>query len=277
MPEPLHIPPTVNAQPSKPGAVLSYATAYSLACVSVVMIARAASWAPSRESAAAACGTPCSKGSISRGTPMTPVEATSTSPALQPRASATTPQVSRAMARPGSPVAALALPELMTTARIVPYPCSIPPSCSRLTCTGAAQNRLVVKTPAAATGRSATTSARSARPGSFENRHGRRRRSEALRTRHAAPSDGAQRYGGRCRGRVEGRVHNASLRTPFWLDWHGDKRQTSSLLEPKDDIGALHSLTGSPLAQVVDGSRCHQHSRARVHGEADLAPARARH
>ena len=46
MPEPLHMPPTVNRAPSYPGASLAYATAHSFARVSVVMIARAAACAP---------------------------------------------------------------------------------------------------------------------------------------------------------------------------------------------------------------------------------------
>src|SRR5699024_11956499 len=55
-------------------------------------------------------------------------------------------QVCRASARPGSPVPALALPVLITNARMS---CSLRKCCSQ-TCTGAARNRLVVNTPATA-------------------------------------------------------------------------------------------------------------------------------
>ena len=51
---------------------------------------------------------------------MTPVDATSTSEAGQPTASPAITAVSRAASRPGSPVAAFALPEFTTTARAVP-------------------------------------------------------------------------------------------------------------------------------------------------------------
>ena len=94
---------------------------------------------------------------------MTPVDATSTSSALQPSTCDTISQVSRATVSPGSPVAALALPELIATACTRPQP--VPPRCERETVTGAAQNRLVVKVPAAATGRSARTRAKSPRSG----------------------------------------------------------------------------------------------------------------
>jgi hypothetical protein len=52
--------------------------------------------------------------------------------------------VARAAARPGSPVPALALPVLTTMARM-PAPAA---RCSRQTCTGAAQKRFCVNTPA---------------------------------------------------------------------------------------------------------------------------------
>ncbi len=51
---------------------------------------------------------------------MTPVEATSTSEAGQPTASAVMDAMARAASRPRSPVAALATPEFTTTARAVP-------------------------------------------------------------------------------------------------------------------------------------------------------------
>ena len=54
------------------------------------------------------------------GTPITPVEATATSPAASPSAAAAASWTRAAASIPASPVAALALPEFATTARIAP-------------------------------------------------------------------------------------------------------------------------------------------------------------
>ena len=126
------------------------------------MTARAAWWAAAteRSSCLTQAGTPTSKHSRPKGTPMTPVEATSTSSAAQPRASATMRADARATSRPCSPVAALALPEFRTTARAWPEAAR-----GRETCTGAAQKRFLVKVPAQTQVLSATTSARSRRSG----------------------------------------------------------------------------------------------------------------
>ena len=113
---------------------------------------------------ATAAGTPASKGATGSGTPITPVEAMSTSCASQPSSSATICAERRATARPGSPVAALALPELSTTARARPRAAR-----SRLRATGAAPKRLVVKAPATTQASSATTRARSRRLGFLRN------------------------------------------------------------------------------------------------------------
>ena len=127
------------------------------------MMARAAAAPPAGESCSTAAGTPVSNGAMSSCWPMTPVEARSTCSGSHPNIWETMSQVSRATARPGSPVAALALPELTATAWTRPQLSA--PRCSRHTVTGAAQNRLVVNTPAALTGRSAASSAKSARSG----------------------------------------------------------------------------------------------------------------
>ena len=119
-------------------------------------MARAASAPPSRPRRAAAAGMPERSAGMGSGTPITPVEATSTSSATQPMARATSDAVSRASARPASPVAAFAQPAFTTTARARPDA-----TCSRETTTGAACARLVVKTAAAVHGPSATSSARS--------------------------------------------------------------------------------------------------------------------
>ena len=68
--------------------------------VSVVMMARAASAPPSRETRGAASAIPARSFAIGRRTPMTPVEATTTSSARQPTARATS---SARLARVGEP------------------------------------------------------------------------------------------------------------------------------------------------------------------------------
>src|SRR3954462_11265102 len=93
------------------------------------------------------------------GRPITPVEATSTSPRGTERASAVTSTIRHASRRPTAPGQAFALPELVTIARALAAWI-----CARLTGTGGATTRLVVNTPAAVAGRSDATRARSALP-----------------------------------------------------------------------------------------------------------------
>ena len=107
------------------------------------MIASAASSQWSAASAAIASGRPAIRRSTGRGSMITPVENGRIAPASTPSNRAAASQVLRAAASPGTPVPALALPVLMTNARIDP-----PARCSRHTWTGAAANRLRVKTPA---------------------------------------------------------------------------------------------------------------------------------
>ena len=79
MPAPFAIPPTVHvASPT------GNSTATSLGFVSVVMMARAASAPAWREMRRPASAMPARTFSIGRRTPMTPVEATSTSSTVQP-------------------------------------------------------------------------------------------------------------------------------------------------------------------------------------------------
>src|SRR5579864_8785748 len=95
---------------------------------------------------------------MSRATPITPVDATSTLSASQPRAVAVASAISRATVCPAAPVHALAHPLLITAA------VARPPDrarCSRETTTGAATARLVVKTAAVGIGPRAATRARS--------------------------------------------------------------------------------------------------------------------
>ena len=80
----------------------------------------------------------------------------------KPRSAAARSAVRRALANPWSPVAALALPELITMARM-----SSAGRRSRHHFTGAAHTRLVVNVPAAAHGRSAASTAMSSDPDAF--------------------------------------------------------------------------------------------------------------
>ena len=91
MPEPLAMPPMVNA----PRGVCTV-TACSFGNGSVVMMARAASLPPSRVIAAAAARMPVTTRSIFSVTPMTPVVATSTCSGGQPTAPAVSSAIRRA-------------------------------------------------------------------------------------------------------------------------------------------------------------------------------------
>ena len=117
MPDPLAIAPKRTFLPP-----ISTSVAHALEYVSVVMMALPASTLPSLERAATASLTPCSSFSIGRFTPMTPVEATRTSPAAQPSASAAISVVRLASFMPCSPVQAFAQPALATMARALPSP-----------------------------------------------------------------------------------------------------------------------------------------------------------
>src|SRR5436190_23964545 len=81
---------------------------------------------------------------------MSPVEHTRTSAGWQPRWAATRAHIRSASASPRAPVAALAQPLLRTTAAARP---EVAARWARVTFTGPAVARLVVKTAAAATGR----------------------------------------------------------------------------------------------------------------------------
>ncbi|CAM5304120.1 hypothetical protein SABIM44S_05382 [Streptomyces abikoensis] len=108
IPAPLAIPPTI--QPS------SLWTTAVLWTVSVVLIAMAALSPPCTDSAAAAFSIPGSNRSIGSRTPISPVEATATSPALWPRTSAAFSAVACVSWKPSGPVHAFAPPEFSTTA-----------------------------------------------------------------------------------------------------------------------------------------------------------------
>ncbi|MCY1229504.1 hypothetical protein D9M72_418680 [compost metagenome] len=143
MPAPLLMPDSVTVLPS-----ICTVRDATLGCVSVVMIASAAASQLSALALAMAAGSPASRRSIGNCSRITPVENGSTWPAPIPNCAASASQVARALARPCSPVPAFALPVLTTRARM-PLPDLLAAArCSRHTCTGAAQKRLLVKTPA---------------------------------------------------------------------------------------------------------------------------------
>jgi hypothetical protein len=99
---------------------------------------------------------PRATATMSIGTPITPVEATRICCSRAPRRAPACFAIARASLSPWLPVHALALPEFTTIPRALPRR-----TWRLVTCIGAACTRLVVNTPAAATGRSAVTSATS--------------------------------------------------------------------------------------------------------------------
>ena len=99
MPTPLAMPPTVTGRPPT-----STRAAASLVRVSVVRIASAASRPPRGERDLTSFGKAVRTLSIGRGTPITPVAATSTALAGMRRSSPTIFVISRAARRPSSPV-----------------------------------------------------------------------------------------------------------------------------------------------------------------------------
>ena len=152
MAAPLAMPPTVAPPATRVPACL--------ATVSVVRMASAAAGPPDRSRAPAALATPSVTLATSSGTPITPVEQTSTCSARQPSSAAARSTVASTAAGPAGPVQALALPELSTTTRASAEPASR----SRDHTTGAATTWLVVNTPAATVPGSPTTRARSGAP-----------------------------------------------------------------------------------------------------------------
>src|SRR3954470_7404917 len=223
MPAPLAIPPT--DQPSRCCTVV-------FGTVSVVMIARAASGPPSAERPLAAAVTPGSSLSIGSRTPISPVEATATSIAPRPSSAARCSAVAWLSWKPSGPVQALAPPELRTTARSRPVE-----STCRLHCTGAAGNRLVVKTAAAASsGPSLTTTATSGLPDAFSP---------------AATPDARNPWGAvtltmpSVRSRPAEPAQSRSRRDPH-------DREAGRLRQAEGEVGALDRRTAGALGEVVD-------------------------
>ena len=115
MPEPLAMPLILTSIPS----ILATAVA-PFGKVSVVMIARAADSHNSGRASRTMSPTSAVNFSTGSGSPITPVEASSTSSAAQPRASATDSTESPTARGRAFPVNAFAFPELTRTA---PEPC----------------------------------------------------------------------------------------------------------------------------------------------------------
>jgi hypothetical protein len=156
MPAPLLMPVMVMRLPS-----ISKRREAALATVSVVMMACAAACQWSARRSAIQAGRPAIRRSTGSGSRITPVEKGSTwrssIASSWPRAA----QVSAAACKPCSPVPALATPVLMSSARA-----SLPSSrWRRQTCTGAAQKRLLVNTPATRQPGSRASTVRSCRSG----------------------------------------------------------------------------------------------------------------
>src|SRR5665811_971439 len=139
MPDPLAMPVMVMVAPSM---IICFEIA--LATMSVVMIACAASNQLSARMFATAPGKPAAILATGNCSMITPVENGNICDALQPSKPARAAQVVRASCKPCSPVPALALPVLTSSARM-PSACA---RCSRATITGAAQKRFLVNTPA---------------------------------------------------------------------------------------------------------------------------------
>ena len=156
MPAPLLTPVTVTVRPP----ICNWRDA-ALGRVSVVMMPWAAANHRSDCRSAIAPGRPASMRSTGSVSMITPVEKGSTWAGARPISAASAAQVLRARSTPSAPVPALALPVLTTSARM-PAPLS---RCSRQTWTGAAQKRLVVKTPATLDPGASASTTRSSRLG----------------------------------------------------------------------------------------------------------------
>ena len=142
IPDPFAMPPMVTVFPP-----ISKDTAASFFLVSVVMIALAAAVPLARSGFFAAASTAMPARTLSMGScmPMTPVEPTSTLSLSIPSISAASSAVSRQYLMPSSPVHALAIPELTTTA----WGFFLLSTTARSHFTGAAFTTFVVNVPAA--------------------------------------------------------------------------------------------------------------------------------
>jgi hypothetical protein len=156
IPAPLLMPVTVTVRPA-----MTTRREAALATVSVVMIACAAACQLSARRSATQAGRPAIRRSVGKGSRMTPVEKGNTCRSSIPSNCPRAVQLSTAACQPASPVPAFATPVLMTRARM-----SLPSSrWRRQICTGAAQKRLAVNTPATRVPALSSRTVRSRRPG----------------------------------------------------------------------------------------------------------------
>ena len=135
MPEPLEMPPSLHVLPPRVKR-----TATSLATVSVVMIASAACVPPAgvAASASASLPMPAAKGSRVMGWPITPVDATMTSPAFTPVYCSTRAHMPSAISTPFA-LQVFAFPLLQMMACAVPFA-----TCALVTAIGAPFTRFCV-------------------------------------------------------------------------------------------------------------------------------------
>ena len=160
MPAPLLMPVMVTVWPDNTTCWL-----YALGTVSVVIMPSAALAQCAACASAKAAGKPATMRSTGKFSMMTPVEKGKTCCALTFNRAANASAVARASAKPLAPVPALALPVLMTMARICVSTAVVTCcKCSRHTCTGAAQYLFWVNTPATALPSSNKMTVRSLRP-----------------------------------------------------------------------------------------------------------------
>ncbi len=143
MPAPLLMPVMVTVRPP-----IDTWREVALGRVSVVMIASAANAQLPAFRSATAAGRPATMRSLGSVSMITPVENGSTCCGCRPNRPAVASQTCRARASPSSPVPALALPVLITSAPISAPPAAATARWARLSCTGAAQKRFLVNTPA---------------------------------------------------------------------------------------------------------------------------------
>ena len=160
IPEPLANPMIVTGTPSSTRAAAPFGK------VSVVMIARAAFAAPSGRSPSRNRGIAATRRWTGSGSPITPVEATSTCPSGTPSAAAAAVTVACTASRPARPVNAFALPELARMAN----PPAAAPACSAASrswhqSTGAERVAERVKSPATDAPGATSASITSSRPG----------------------------------------------------------------------------------------------------------------
>ena len=151
IPEPLAMPEIVTCLRFTTTVVLAY-----LAKVSVVRIASAARLKPLALSSFCASTAPARIFAIGRGSPITPVDETRTSSALQPMALPAAAAMAAASRRPRSPMAVFEQPLLATIARARPAAAR-----GRDHSTGAPTMVDFVKTPATEAGSSLTIIAKS--------------------------------------------------------------------------------------------------------------------